>query len=107
MVREEEVRRSDTDEMATLQPHESTIASAVLPVFTSQDVDHKEQSEAQEVTLTASRCSMHSGSNIDTPQHSVNDTTSDQPTRPVQGPRRPPEAPIYDCLATLPTICLH
>src|SRR5258707_14575237 len=85
MVREEEVRRSDTDEMATLQPHESTIASAVLPVFTSQDVDHKEESEAQEVTSTASRCSMRSGSNIDTPQRSVNDTTSDQPTRAGQG----------------------
>ena len=85
MVREEEVGRSETHEMAALQPHESTIASAVLPVFTSQDVDHKEQSEAQEVTSTASRCSMRSGSNIDTPQRSVNDTTSDQPTRAGQG----------------------
>ena len=85
MVREEEVRRSDTDEMATLQPHESTIASAVLPVFTSRDVDYKEPSEAHEVTSTASSCSTRSGSNIDLPQRSVNDTTSDQPTRAGQG----------------------
>src|SRR5258707_15308581 len=85
MVREEEVGRSETHEMAALQPHESTIASAVLPVFTSQDVDHKEQSGAQEVTSTASSCSMRSGSNIDNPQRSVNDTTSNQPTRVGQG----------------------
>jgi len=85
MVGEEEVRRSDTDEMATLQPHESTIASAVLPVFTSQDVDHKEQSEAQEVTSTTSFYSMRSGSNIDNPQRSVNDATGGQPTRAGQG----------------------
>ncbi|SRR5216684_3978036 len=85
MVREEEVGRSETHKMATLQPHESTIASAVLPAFTTQDVDQMEQSEVQEVTSTASCCSMHSGSNIDDPQRSVNDTTSDQPTRAGQG----------------------
>jgi hypothetical protein len=84
MVREEEVGRSETHEMATLLPHESTIASAVLPVFTSQDVDHEEQSEAQEVTSTTSGCSMHSGSNIDNPQRSVNDAASDQLTRAGQ-----------------------
>jgi hypothetical protein len=71
--------------MATLQPHESTIASAVLPVLTTQDVDQMEQSEAQEVTSTASCCSTRSGSNIDNPQHSVNDANSDQPTRGGQG----------------------
>src|SRR5216684_8344338 len=86
MVREEEVGRSETHEMATPQPHESTIAGAVLPVFTSQDVDHKDPPEAQGVTSTASRHSMRSGSNIDKPQHSVNDATSDQPTRAGQGP---------------------
>jgi hypothetical protein len=76
-------------EIATLQPHESTIASTVLPVFTSQDVDHEEQSGAQEVTSTASckaSCSsMRSGSNIDNPQRSVNYSTSDQPTRAGRG----------------------
>ena len=71
--------------MTTLQPHESTIARAVLTVFTSQDVDDKEQSEAQEVTSTAFCNSMCSGSNIDNPQRSVNDATGDQPTRAGQG----------------------
>jgi uncharacterized protein DUF6535 len=75
MIREGEVGRSEMHEMATPQPHESTIASVALPVFTSQDVDKSEQSEAQEVTSTAS-CSMRSGSNIDSPQRSgsVSDT---------------------------------
>ncbi len=85
MVGEEEVGRSETHEMTTLQPHESTIACAVLPVFTSQDVDDKEQSGAQEVTSTAFCYSMCSGSNIDDPQRSVNDATGGQPTRAGQG----------------------
>ncbi len=85
MVHEEEVGRSETHEMATLQPHESTIACAVLPVFTSQDVDHEEQSETREVTSTTSSCSTRSGSNIDPPERSVHDTTNDQPTRAGQG----------------------
>jgi cation transport regulator ChaC len=86
MVREEEVVRSEMHEMATLQPHDSTIASAVLPVFTSQDVDYNDPPEAQGVTSTVSYHSMRSGSNIDNLQHNVNDATSDQPTRAGQGP---------------------
>ena len=43
MVREEEVGKSETHEMATLQPHKSTVASTASPVLTGQDVDYKEQ----------------------------------------------------------------
>jgi hypothetical protein len=43
MVREEEVGRIETHEMATLQPHNSTVASTASPVLTDQDVDHKER----------------------------------------------------------------
>src|SRR5258708_32159929 len=106
MVREEEVGRSETHEMTTLQPHKNTVASAALPVLiaSGQDVDHNEQpvvsnadAEAREVTLTPSCCciptgvfrpftSTRSGSNIDRPQCNVNDATSDQPTRAGQVP---------------------
>ena len=43
MVGKEEVGRSETHEMATLQPHNSTVASVPSPVLTGQDFDHKEQ----------------------------------------------------------------
>ncbi len=43
MIGEEEVGRSETHEMATVQPHNSTVASVPPPGLTGQDVDHKEQ----------------------------------------------------------------
>ena len=43
MIGEEEVGRSETHEMATVQPHNSTVASVPSPVLTGQDFDHKEQ----------------------------------------------------------------
>src|SRR5216684_1360221 len=99
MVREEEAGRSETHEMATLQPHNSTVASAALPVPTGQEehpVVSQAAAEAREVTSTASCSCIPTGvfrpftstcsrSNIDHPQRNVNDATSDQPTRAGQG----------------------
>jgi hypothetical protein len=99
IVREEDAGRSETHEMATLQPHKNTAASVALPVPTGQE-DHpvvsQADAEAREVTSTASCCcistgvfrpftSTRSGSNIDRPQCNVNDATSDQPTRAGKG----------------------
>ncbi len=53
MVCEEELGRSETHEMATLQPHNSTVASAPSPVLTGQDVDHKEQPVISQVDSEA------------------------------------------------------
>src|SRR5216684_3569678 len=100
MVREEEAGRSETHEMATLQPHNSTVASAALPVPTGQEehpVVSQADAEARGVTSTASCCCIPTGvfrplistcsrSNIDPPQRNVNDVTSDQRTRAGQGP---------------------
>ncbi len=100
MVREEEVGRSETHEMATLQPHNNTVASAALPVLTGQEehpVVSQADAEARGVTSTASCCCIPTGvfrplistcsrSNIDPPQRNVNDVTSDQRTRAGQGP---------------------
>ncbi len=62
MVREEEVGGSETHEMATFQPHKST----VFRPFNST-------------------CN---GSNIDPPKHNVNDATSDKLTRAEQDPSK-------------------
>ncbi len=101
VVREEDAGRSETHEMATLQPRNSTVASAALPVPTGQE-EHpfvsQADAEAQEVSSTASCCCIPTGvfrpltstcssrSNIDPPQRNVNDATSDQRTRAGQGP---------------------
>jgi len=92
--------RSEMHEMATLQPHNSTVANVALPVPTGQE-EHpfvsQADAEAQEVSSTASCCCIPTGvfrpftstcsrSNTDPPQHNVNDATSDQPTRAGQGP---------------------
>ncbi len=63
--------------MATLQPHNSSDASAALPVLTGKE-EHPVVS--QPFTSTRSR------SNVDLPQRDVNDVTSDQSTRAGQGP---------------------
>ncbi len=86
MVREEEMGRSETHEMATLQPHKNTVAGAALPAHTLQDVVSQADPAAREVTSTASSWSKHSGSDIDLPQRSVNDPSSNQPTRAGRGP---------------------
>jgi hypothetical protein len=100
MARDEEVGRSETLEMATLQPHNSAIASVALPVPTGQEelpVVSQVDAEAREVTSTASCCCIPTGvfrpftstrsrSNIDHPQRNVGDATSDQPTRVGEGP---------------------
>src|SRR5258708_31372331 len=84
--------------MATLQPHNSTVANAALPVPTGQE-EHPVVSQvdaAQGVTSTASCCCIPTGvsrpststcsrSDIDPPQRNVNDATSEQPTRAGQG----------------------
>jgi hypothetical protein len=93
MVRGEEVGRSETHEMATLKPHNTTVASAALPVPTDQE-EHPAVSQAdledREVTSAASCCCIPTGvfrpfTNIGHPQRNVNDATSDQPTRAGQG----------------------
>ncbi len=98
MALEEDAGRSETHEMAALQPRNSTVASAALPVPTGQEeypVVSQADAEAQEVTSTASCCRIPTGvflpltstcsrSNIDPPQR--NDAISDQPTRAGQGP---------------------
>jgi hypothetical protein len=97
MVREEEVGRSETHEMATLQPHSSIVTSAALPVPTGQK-EHPLVSQADaeaRVSSTAPCCCIPTGvsrsftstcsrSNIDLPQHNIDDATSDQPTRAGQ-----------------------
>ena len=99
MALEEDAGRSETHEMAALQPRNSTVASAALPVPTGQEeypVVSQADAEAQEVTSTASCCRIPTGvflpltstcsrSNIDHPQRNVNDATSDQPTRAGRG----------------------
>jgi hypothetical protein len=93
VVHEEEVGRSETHEMTTLQPHNTTVASAALPVSTDQEehpVISQADPEAREVTSAASCCCIPTGvfrpfTNISHPQRNVNDATSDQPTRAGQG----------------------
>ena len=91
--------RSEMHEMATLQPHNSTVANVALPVPTGQEehlVVSQADTEAREVTSTASCCCIPTGvfwpvtstcsrSNTDPLQRNVNDATIDQPTRAGQG----------------------
>ncbi len=114
MARDEEVGRSETLEMATLQPHNSTATSAALSVPTGQEelpAVSQAGAEAREVTSTASCCCIPTGvfrpltstcsrSNVDYPQRNVDDATSDQPTRAGEGPSQA-EARTRVCSSTI------